>query len=167
MFKRSLVLLVVLLALVAVPVSAQGPTVARLATVGVDDVTVTVGETFAVPVWVSGVSDLYGADVRLMFDNTILQGVKVERGTLLTPGFVVRQGFYGPPFCAGPCARYAMTQINPQPPVTGSGVFMIVHFKALRSGTVNLSLRQELATRNGVLIPATVHNATVTVVAGK
>ena len=99
MFKRSLVLLVVLLALVAVPVSAQGPTVARLATVGVDDVTVTVGETFAVPVWVSGVSDLYGADVRLMFDNTILQGVKVERGTLLTPGFVVRQGFYGPPFC--------------------------------------------------------------------
>ncbi len=164
MIKKILLVVLVLLVL-AVPASAQD--VSRSAIVGVDDVTVSVGETFTVPVWIHGVSDLYGADVRLMFDNTILQGVKVERGTLLTPGFVVRQGFYGPPFCAGPCARYAMTQINPQPPVTGSGVFMIVHFKALRSGTVNLSLRQELATRNGVLIPATVHNATVTVVAGK
>ncbi len=167
MFKRSLVLLVVLLALVAVPVSAQGPTVARLATVGVDDVTVTVGETFTVPVWVHGVSDLYGADVRLFYDNAILQGVSVERGTLLSPDFVVRQGFYTHPSVKGFYARYAMTQINPTPPVSGSGVFFLVTFRALRTGTVNLTLRQELSTRNGVMIPATVHNATVTVVEGK
>lgn len=164
MLKKILLVVLVLFAM-AVPASAQD--VARTAVVGVDDVTVAVGQEFTVPVWIHGVSDLYGADVRLMFDNTILQGVRVDRGTLLTPGFVVRQGFYDWPFCAGPCARYAMTQINPTPPVSGSGVFFLVTFRALRTGTVNLTLRQELATRNGLIIPATVHNATVTVVAGK
>ncbi len=164
MIKKILLVVLVLLVL-AVPASAQD--VSRSAIVGVDDVTVSVGETFTVPVWVHGVSDLYGADVRLFYDNAILQGVSVERGTLLSPDFVVRQGFYTHPSVKGFYARYAMTQINPTPPVTGSGVFMIVHFKALQPGTVNLTMRQELATRNGLIIPATIHNATVTVVEGK
>ena len=61
MIKKILLVVFVLLVL-AVPASAQG--VARLATVGVDNVTVSVGETFTVPVWIHGVSNLYGADVR-------------------------------------------------------------------------------------------------------
>lgn len=164
----SVFLVVLLLALaVTSSVSAQGPVVSRLATVSVGSYDVAVGDTFTVPVRIHGVSDLYGADVRLFYDNAILQGVSVERGTLLSPDFVVRQGFYTHPSVKGFYARYAMTQINPTPPVSGSGVFFLVTFRALRTGTVNLTLRQELSTRNGVMIPATVHNATVTVVEGK
>ena len=158
--------IVMVLAVLATGASAQSIG-NRPALVSVDNYTVRVGQEFTVPVRITGVRDLYGADVKLVFDNTILQGVSVERGTLLTPGYVVRQGFYGPPFCTGPCARYAMTQIWPTPPVNGSGVFMIVRFKALRSGTVNLSLWAELATRRGVNIPYVLQNGTVNVVAAE
>jgi len=158
--KIGMVMLV--LALLATGVSAQS---SRMAVVSVDSVTVQVGQEFTVPVWISGVSNLYGADVKLVFDNTVLQGVRVERGTLLTPGFVVRQGFYGPPFCTGPCARYAMTQIWPTPPVTGSGVFMIVRFKALQPGVSGMVLNAELSDPNGVLMNMNVRSGTVNVVA--
>lgn len=160
---KSLVLVVLMLALLPAVVSADG---ARTV-VSVDSYTVQVGQEFTVPVRIQNVSNLYGADVKLVFDNTVLQGVSVERGTLLTPGFVVRQGFYGPPFCTGPCARYAMTQINPQPPVSGSGVFMIVRFKALQPGVSGMVLSAELSDPNGVLMRMNVRNGTVTVLDGK
>ncbi len=162
MFKRSLVLLVVLLALVAVPVSAQGPTVARLATVGVDDVTVTVGQEFTVPVWIHGVSNLYAADVRLVYAPAVLQGARVDHGYFLQPDFVVRKGFYGtPPYFA----RYALTQINPTPPASGSGVLMYVTFRAVAPGTSTLALSGILSDRNGVRLPFVTQGGTVTVVA--
>ncbi len=167
MFKRSLVLLVVLLALVAVPVSAQGPTVARLATVGVDDVTVTVGETFTVPVWIHGVSNLYGYDVRLPHDQAILQGVSVDHGGWLVPGFVIRQGFWAwnGPGCNGYCAWYAMTQLRPALPVSGSGTLIFVTYRALQPGTVALVPWSQLSAAGGIPIYANTQTATVTVVA--
>lgn len=160
----SVALVVVLLALaVTSSVSAQGPVVSRLATVSVGSYDVAVGDTFTVPVTITGVSNLYGADVKLVFDNTVLQGVSVERGTLLSPDYVVRQGFYNYPYCPGPCARYALTQINPTPPVTGSGVFMLVTFRALREGKSGLTLYSALSDRHGVLLPRVNVNGAVAV----
>lgn len=70
----SVFLVVLLLALaVTSSVSAQGPVVSRLATVSVGSYDVAVGDTFTVPVTITGVSNLYGADVKLVFDNTVLQ----------------------------------------------------------------------------------------------
>lgn len=169
MFKRSLVLLVVLLALVAVPVSAQGPTVARLATVGVDDVTVSVGETFTVPVWIHGVTNLYAFDARMPHDQAILQGVSVSNGGFIVPGWVLRQGFYawGGPGCNGYCAWYAALQLNPSPPVSGSGTLVNVTYTALQPGTVELVPWAQLSAPWGVPIALTTKAATVTVVEGK
>lgn len=169
MFKRSLVLLVVLLALVAAPVSAQGQTTARLATVGVDDVTVTVGQTFTVPVWIHGVTNLYGYDVRLPHDQAILQGVSVDHGGWLVPGFVIRQGFWtwNGPGCNGYCAWYAMTQLRPSLPVSGSGTLVNVTYTALQPGTVELVPWSQLSAAGGIPIYANTQTATVTVVEGK
>ena len=157
---RTFVLVVLALALLPAAVSAGTAT----AVVGVDDVTVQVGQEFTVPVWISGVQNLYGADVRVIYDPAALQGVKVIRGTFLQPGFVVRQGFYGPPQCNPMCARYALTQLNPTPPVNGSGTLYFVTFKALRAGLANLTIYAELATRDGLLIPVTHRHGVVTVV---
>ena len=166
MFKRILFLVLVLLALVAMPVAAQGPTVARLATVGVDDVTVHVGDTFTVPVWIHGVSNLYGYDVRLPHDQSILQGVSVDHGGWLVPGFVIRQGFYewAGPGCGGYCAWYAMTQLRPALPVSGSGVLINVVYRAVAPGVVTLQPWAQLSAAGGIPIPAATRGGTVTVV---
>lgn len=175
MFKRSLVLVVVLVLLVAMPASAQGPTGARLAvataTVGVDSVTVNVGDTFTVPVWIKGVSNLYGADVRLGYDETVLQGVRVTHGGFLQyPYWVIRQGFYqpGPPPmpCRDTwCAWYALTQLRPAQPQSGSGVLAYVTFKALQPGVSPLATWAQLSAAGGVPIAVTTQSGTVTVLA--
>ena len=167
--RRELTVLVLLLALVAMPVSAQGPTVARLATVGVDDVTVVVGQEFTVPVWIHGVSNLYGYDVRLPHDRAVLQGVRVDHGGWLIPGFVIRQGFYEwiGPGCGGYCAWYAMTQLRPSLPVSGSGTLINVTYRAIAPGVVTLQPWAQLSAAGGIPIAVTTKAATVTVVAGK
>jgi len=166
MIKKILLVVLVLLVL-AVPASAQD--VSRSAIVGVDDVTVSVGETFTVPVWIHGVSNLYGYDVRLPHDQAILQGVSVDHGGWLIPGFVIRQGFYewNGPGCGGYCAWYAMTQLRPALPVSGSGTLIFVTYRALQPGTVALVPWSQLSAAGGIPIYANTQTATVTVVEGK
>lgn len=166
MLKKILLVVLVLFAM-AVPASAQN--VARTAVVGVDDVTVTVGQEFTVPVWVHGVSNLYGYDVRLPHDRAILQGVRVDHGGWLVPGFVIRQGFYewNGTGCGGYCAWYAMTQLRPALPVSGSGTLIFVTYRALQLGVVQLQPWAQLAAAGGIPIAVTTKAATVTVVEGK
>lgn len=148
----------VVLALALLMTGAQAPAASAAGTVIlVNNAATGVGQEITVPVYISDVTDLYGADVRLTYDPTILTGVRVDHGYFLQPGFVVRQGFYGAPACDPMCARYALTQLNPTPPASGDGVLMYVTFRALRPGTTSLTLFAELATRDGELIP---HRAT-------
>lgn len=151
--------IVLVLAVLATGASAQG---SKPAVVSVDNYTVRVGQEFTVPVRIAGVSNLYGADVRLTYNPATLTGVLVDHGYFLQPDFVVRKGFYGNP---PNYARYALTQVNPTLPANGSGTLMYVTFRAVASGVSPLALRVELANRNGVPIPATVQSGAVTVVA--
>ena len=147
------------LAVLATGASAQ--TASRQAVVSVDSVTVTVGQEFTVPVRIAGVSNLYGADVRLVYAPAVLQGVRVDHGYFLQPDFVVRKGFYGtPPYFA----RYALTQVNPTPPASGSGVIMYVTFRAIAPGASTLALSGILSDRNGVRLSFVTQGGTVTVV---
>jgi hypothetical protein len=136
--------------------------------VSVDSVTVQVGQEFTVPVRIAGVSNLYGADVRLVYDPAVLQGVRVDHGYFLQPDFVVRRGFYGGYQCSPICARYALTQVNPTPPVSGSGVLMYVTFRAVAVGVSPLALQQvQLVDRNGSPLYKNVRSGTVTVLAAQ
>lgn len=164
MFKRSLVVwLVLALALVS---TASAQPVAQVAVVGADDVKAQVGQEFTVPVWINGVSNLYGADVRLAYDVTMLQGVRVDHGNFLRqPWWVIRQGFWQPgPWCPSQCAWYALTQLRPAVPQSGSGVLVYVTFKALRPGMTNLTTWAQLSAAGGVPIPVTVDHGVVNVV---
>jgi len=165
MFKRSLVVwLVLALALVS---TASAQPVAQVAVVGADDVKAQVGQEFTVPVWINGVSNLYGADVRLAYDVTMLQGVRVDHGNFLRqPWWVIRQGFWQPgPWCPSQCAWYALTQLRPATPQSGSGIMVYVTFRALRPGTTNLTTLAQLSAAGGVPIPVTTKGGMVTVVA--
>ena len=163
MFKRSLVVwLVLALALVS---TASAQPVAQVAVVGADDVKAQVGQEFTVPVWINGVSNLYGADVRLAYDPAMLQGVRVDHGNFLRqPWWVIRQGFWTwPGDGCGQCAWYALTQLRPALPQSGSGVLVYVTFRALRPGVTNLGVSAQLSAAGGVPIAVTTRGATVTV----
>lgn len=160
---KSLVLVVLVLALLPAVVSAG----TAPAVVSVESYTVQVGQEFTVPVRIAGVRDLYAYDVRLPHDRAILQGVRVDHGGWLIPGFVIRQGFYewGGPGCGGYCAWYAMTQLRPALPVSGSGVLINVVYRAIAPGVVTLQPWAQLSAAGGIPIPATLQGGTVTVVA--
>lgn len=157
--------IVLVVAVLATGASAQG---SKTAVVSVDNYTVTVGQEFTVPVRITGVSNLYGYDVRLPHDRAILQGVRVDHGGFLNqPWYVIRRGFwaYNGRGCAGYCAWYALTSLNPAAPVSGSGILVYVTYRALQPGTVTLTPWVELATPFGGMIPVVVQGGTVTVAA--
>ena len=159
---KSLVLVVLVLALLPAVVSAG----VAPAVVSVDSYVVQVGQEFTVPVRIAGVSNLYGADVRLAYDPAVLQGVSViDGGFLNQPTWVIRQGFYGPgPWCPTQCAWYALTQLRPALPVSGSGVLAYVVYRAIAPGVVQLQPWAQLSAAGGVPIAVQTRSGTVTVV---
>lgn len=120
-----------------------------------------VGETFLVQVRIADVADLYGVDIRLAFDATRLQVVEAA----VTPG----TDLLSPPWWpflnqvdneAGTIA-YVVTMINPQVPVSGSGVAFSFHFRTLGSGSaVTDVVERTLTDIDGMLIAATAAGAT-------
>lgn len=130
-------------------------------TVSVGNYTVAVGETITIPVRITGGVNVYGGDVRLRYDPALVQGVSVTRGTYLSPDYVVREAIYPAPFWA----RYALTQINPTPPVSGDGTFMFVTLKGLKAGVSPLTLIYvELPDRYGNVMAAGTIDGTLMVV---
>ncbi len=120
---------------------------------------VQVGDVISVTVRVEGVEDLYGADMRLQFDPSRfavvdaqpnLPGIQVTpESELLSPDLVVRREADNQ---AG-VIWYAVTQLNPRPPASGSGALFSFHLRAQHSGAGLLSFTDEqLTTRDAELI---------------
>jgi hypothetical protein len=120
-----------------------------------------VGTLIDVEVWVEDVVNLYGVDIRLAFDPTRLQvldanpdlpGVQVQpRDDILSPDFIIRREADND---AG-TVWYAVTQINPSPPVSGSGALFSFSFETIGAGTTEVIVTNyQLADPNGMIIPA-------------
>ncbi len=112
---------------------------------------------------------LYGADVLLKFDPTVLEVVEtltaqegIADNILVPPLFVIRDSFDNN---TGE-VRYAATQLNPTPDAYGSGNLLIVRFRAKSE---NLSApyfsNAQLGNRNGVAIPTSTAGAGVSTTA--
>ena len=121
-------------------------------------------------VYIQDVVALYGADVQLSFDASIVQvldenpntsGIQIQPlASFLQPGFVILNAADN---VAG-TIRYAATQLNPTLPATGSGSLLRFRFQPLRSGTFTMEfLRHDLADRNGQTITNTVVSCPVTI----
>ncbi len=129
------------------------------------------GQTAAVQVWVRDVQDLYGLDIRLQFDPNVVEvmdeypqqaGVQMRPGDFLSVDFIIRNTADN----EEGTLWYALTQVNPTQPRSGSGVVLIIRFKGKQLGETSALTftRCELATRTGATIPCTTEDGSIRVV---
>ena len=130
-----------------------------------------VGSTIDVEVVVEDVQNLYGADVQLTFDTTRLSVIDAnpsEPGTQISPrddllstDLVVREEANN---TTGDI-WYAVTQLNPSEPVTGTGTIFAFTLQTLSPGeAVPVAIESaKLATRSGDPITSTTQGAYYTI----
>ncbi len=154
------------LALLVIPLFISHPLLARQDTAGavVRVLPATggyaVGELIQVEVRIVNVENLYGADVQLTFDPSILKvvdadsnlpGVQVSPSDeLLSPDWVIKNEADNQ---AG-TVWYAVTQLNPSPEVSGTGALCTFQFSVVGEGSVAVTIDPQLSTRLGEDIPA-------------
>ncbi|MCB8983276.1 MAG: hypothetical protein H6659_05615 [Ardenticatenaceae bacterium] len=111
---------------------------------------------------INDVTNLYGADVRLTFDPTVLEVTVIqELNDLLQPPFYIAAKQYDN--TAG-TAWLALTQLNPTPEASGSGNFARITFRAKAEqidSPITISY-SKLADRQGMTIPATAVGGSLT-----
>ena len=135
--------------------------------------TVSVGQVFTVELWVDSVVDLYGADIQLSFTPGALEVVDADPGTAGVQ-ITVRYDFLNPASVLQRTANnsagtisYVATQLNPAPPVSGSGVLFEFQFRALYAGTYPITFTtHDLAAQGGVPISHSIQAATYTITGG-
>jgi hypothetical protein len=121
------------------------------------------GQTAQLTVDVSDVQGLYGVDLALRFDPSIIEvvdaspgqgGVEVSGGTFLEGGFAILNQADN----AAGTIRYATTQLNPAEPKSGSGTLILFTVRAKRAGssTALTVEKAELADRDGMLITSAI-----------
>jgi hypothetical protein len=115
---------------------AQGETMFRVEPL---EIKVGLGQIETVKIVIENVKELYGGEVHLKFDPSVVEVVDADPskdGIQITPG-----DFLKPDFVAVNKADnisgtidYALTQLNPTPAANGSGVFMTVQFRGKALG---------------------------------
>lgn len=136
-----------------------------------EQATVGAGQTAAVEVWAENVTDLYGLDMHLSFDPTAVrivdadpaaEGIQVRPGDLLQPDLVIRNTADND----RGTLWFALTQINPSPEVSGSGVVCVILFEGLKLGATSplTVVEATLATRSGQALPVALHEGQMRVV---
>jgi hypothetical protein len=158
---------------VAPEAPADGTSVAAPAAVAlsVQPTTVAVGDVAEAVLSIRDVIELYGAEVHLRFDPSMLEivdehgsadGVRMEAGGILKVGFTVINAVDNE---AG-SASYAVAQMPPSRAVTGSGDLVVFRVRTKAAGTTALSLESViLANAKGEAIPlaADVEGATLVI----
>ncbi|GAB4164286.1 MAG: hypothetical protein Fur0021_39840 [Candidatus Promineifilaceae bacterium] len=122
------------------PVVAPLPVLVRVQPAAIE---VAAGGQVDVAVEVTDVTDLFGFDITLTFDPTVVQVVdmnpatpdrtEVALGAFLEPGFEVRNQVDN----ALGTLQYVMTQVNPSPSKSGSGVLLVVRFQGIQAGAAS------------------------------
>jgi hypothetical protein len=137
MKKRYLLLVITILFLL--------PTVlAQTISVIPSSQTLTLGDTITIEIQASGVTDLYGMQFDLSFDETKLQYISITEGQFLQSGASTFE--VGPTSTSnGLIDNYAITRLSPATTgVDGSGVLATIEFQALAIGTSSLTLSDTL-----------------------
>lgn len=156
------------LILLPAPALAQAPVTVRVAPA---TLTLAVGAASDVAVEVVDVQGLYGFDVQLSFDPSVVEvvdadpdkaGVQVSLGRMLDSGMAVRDSADNQ---AG-TIHYAMTQINPSEAKSGTGNLIVIRLRGKAAGTTNLAFTSvDLARRDATAIDTAPQPGAVTVLA--
>jgi LysM repeat protein len=174
--RRWIGLAVLLTTLFATPV---GYGLAQDTKVFIDPSTreIVLGETKKVRIQVENVTGLFGAEVHLTFDPNLLEvvdadadkdGVQIEPGDFLSPDFMAKNNVDQ---STGRIV-FAVAQMPPHEPVSGSGVLAKVEFRGKAAGTSALTFSTTqptspviLSDRDGNAISTSIQNGTVIVTA--
>ena len=168
MILRKLLLGAALAACLWTPVAAAGPAVS----LGGGVVTIPAGQTVPFPVKISDVQGLYGFELQLKFDPTVVAvvdadpdtpGIQSLPGDFLALDLLVRNAADN----GAGTLEYVMTQLNPSAAKSGSGTLVTILFKGLAPGAASqvAVVKAQFANRNGVRIEIPVAAGTVRVVA--
>lgn len=123
-----------------------------------------VGETVTTAVRVEDVTDLYTFEFRLAFDPTVVEGVEVEPGDFLSPDWQLDNTIDN----ENGTVAYALSQLNPAEPVSGSGTLAVVTWRGVAEGTSPITFTYvSLYARGGVAIPATGQGGEISVAEGE
>ena len=113
---------------------------------------VRVGDTFSVSVVIESVKNLYGLDVTLRWDSSVVQfqSVDLRLGVESHSGGVLHEDFGSLIYVADDNAseteyHLAATSVAPASSFDGSGTVFVVSFKAVGVGSSALALETELA----------------------
>ena len=179
MLKRLAGWILLLLSALLLGMLVQGSAASALPPAPIDETRITLqppaaplstGDTLVCEVWVENVTGLYGADIRLQFDpaafqvqdaNLALPGVQITtRYDLLQPGIVL----YRIADNTAGTIWYVNSQINPAPPVSGSGALFQFELLALKDGNYPVIFTTVLlGDINGEAIAASAQGAPYTV----
>jgi LysM repeat protein len=130
---------------------------------------VEVGSVAGVQVRLENVNNLYGIEMHLSFDASLVQvqdddpgrdGVQIRPGDVPQPDFTVRNEADN----AGGSMEYAVVQLAPRPAASGSGVVATIHFRGLRVGTSPIHFTDaKLASPGGDEIAVTLQEGEIVV----
>jgi LysM repeat protein len=172
--RRWIGLAVLLTTLFATPV---GYGLAQDTKVFIDPPTreIVLGETKKVRIEIENVTGLFGAEVHLAFDPNLLEvvdadadtaGVQIEPGDFLSPDFMAKNNVDQ----ATGRIVFAVAQMPPHEPVSGSGILARVNFRGKAAGTSALTFWTTqptppviLSDRDGKAISTSTQNGTVIV----
>ncbi len=114
-------------------------------------------------------SGLWAAEIELRFNATVLQvqdadpgqaGVQIQPGDFPSPDLVVMNAADN----AAGGVRYALTQIAPKEPVSGSGILASITFQGIADGSSDLTFNLvNLADNQGQVIPSSSQGGSIIV----
>lgn len=134
---------------------------------------VATGQTQTINIMVENATEVYGIDVRVAFDPALIEVVDADlsrNGVQMTPGAFPQPDFVALNLAdnAAGALRYAVTQVNPTLPATGSGVVFSFQVRGRASGVSPLRVvLVEMANRSGELLSVTTGDGTITVTGGQ
>jgi hypothetical protein len=122
---------------------------------------VAMGNTVTTDVMVEDVANLYTFEFELSFDPALVEGVQVEPGGFLSPDWELQNTIDND----DGLLIYALSQLNPTEPVTGSGALATITWRGVATGTSPITLtHQELYhPGGGAPISATIQNGEIVV----
>lgn len=122
--------------------------------------TVCLNDEVTLQVQVDGVVDMFAMDLRLSFDPGNIEILEISQGPFLDAGFLIKNEYNN----ATGTIRYAMTQVAPSTPKSGSGVLLNIRLRVINLSALPVAMTisitpptvTELSAVGGVVIPFTV-----------
>ena len=166
--SKQMIFLLITLILLALPTLTWGASETRLK-LSISEKTLEIGQEVTVEVWIEDTPAMYGAENHLSFDpeilavvdaDTIKSGINVHSGSFLDP----KQAFELQNQADNEAGTidYAVTLLNPAPPVEGSGLFFNVTFRVKAAGSTTIQVNKSLfGTRDATPIDHDIENVTL------